>query len=101
MYMLLLFVGVLVSAAGFVTIGFGIPINAFSLGNTLIIAGATAVSGGLVLIGLSMVVRQLGRLAEMLRDRPFAAAPKASRALDNGDALVPPTARIAPAPSPV
>ena len=101
MYMLLLLVGVLVSAAGFVTIGFGIPINAFSLGNTLIIAGATSVSGGFVLIGLSMVLRQLGRVAELLRDRPAGVVRAARPAVaETGETLVPPTARIAPAPAP-
>lgn len=100
MYLVLLLVGVLVSAAGFVTIGFGIPINAFSLGNTLIIAGTTAVAGGLVVIALAVVVRHLRRIADLLAVRPVAA--KAQRPADVAETLAPPTARIAPAaPSPV
>ena len=67
MTIVLLVVGLLATAAGFVTIGFGIPINAFSLGNTLIIAGTIAVATGLILIGLAAVLGQLRRIAEALR----------------------------------
>lgn len=70
MYLVLLVVGLLVSAAGFITIGFGIPINAFSLGNTLIIAGTTAVVGGLLLVGLAAAVRSLQRVADALGSFP-------------------------------
>ena len=72
MYLVLFAVGLLITAAGFVTIGFGIPINAFSLGNTLIIAGTVAVVGGLILIGLGAAIRQLNRIAEALNSRPLA-----------------------------
>jgi len=51
MTLVLMAVGLLVTAAGLLTIGFGIPINAFSLGNTLIISGTVASVGGLILIG--------------------------------------------------
>jgi hypothetical protein len=70
MMIVLMAIGLLVAAAGFVTIGFGIPINAFSLGNTLIIAGTVAVSGGLVLIALAVLIGQLRRIAETLKDHP-------------------------------
>jgi hypothetical protein len=96
MHLILLVVGLLVTAAGFVTIGFGIPINAFSLGNTLIVAGTTAVAAGLVLVGLSAAVRQLQRIAEAMAVRP---APRASRVNESTEGLVPPTARIAPVAS--
>jgi hypothetical protein len=89
-------VGLLVTAAGFVTIGFGIPINAFSLGNTLIVAGTTAVAAGLVLVGLSAAVRQLQRIAEAMAVRPAA---RASWVNESTEGLVPPTARIAPVAS--
>ena len=59
-------------AAGLLTIGFGIPINAFSLGNTLIISGTVAVVGGLVLIGLGAAIRQLNRISVALNSRPMA-----------------------------
>ena len=59
MTLVLMAVGLLVTAAGLLTIGFGIPINAFSLGNTLIISGTIAVVGGLILIGLAARARPI------------------------------------------
>jgi hypothetical protein len=38
---------------GFAAIGFGVPINEFTLGTTLIVAGTTALTGGLIQIGLA------------------------------------------------
>jgi len=64
--------GILVAAAGTLAIGFGIPIYEFTLGTTLIIAGTAALTGGLILIGLSAVVSELGRVAEALRTRAVA-----------------------------
>jgi len=98
MSVVLFVIGLLITAAGFVTIGFGIPINAFSLGNTLIISGTVAVCSGLILIGLSMAVRQLKRIADALRSQ--AGMPKAVRPVaaetPSGDGLVPPTAKLTP-----
>jgi hypothetical protein len=59
--------GVVVAVAGLVAIGFGIPISEFTLGTTLIIAGTTALSGGLILLGLATAVTELGRIAQGLR----------------------------------
>ena len=42
MSVILLVLGLVVAAVGIATIGFGIPINEFTLGTTLIIAGSTA-----------------------------------------------------------
>jgi len=72
MAVILLVLGIVVAAAGVAAIGFGIPINEFTLGTTLILTGATALTGGLILIALSAVVSELGRLAEGLRARPVA-----------------------------
>ena len=98
MSVVLLAIGLLIAAAGFVTIGFGIPINAFSLGNTLIISGTVAVCSGVILVGLSMAVRQLKRIADALRGQ--AAMPKAARPVaaetPAGEGLVPPTAKLTP-----
>ena len=58
--------------AGLVMIGFGVPINEFSFGNTLISAGTTAVVGGLILFGLGIVAGQLRRVAEALAAGPAA-----------------------------
>jgi hypothetical protein len=93
----LLVIGLLATAAGFVTIGFGIPINAFSLGNTLIVAGTIAVAAGLILVGLASAVAQLRRIAEALHARPL---PQLARSAGSVEALVTPATRAAPAPSP-
>lgn len=65
MHIGLFLLGLLTAAAGFIAIGFGIPVHAFSFGNTLIIAGATAVVGGFLMVGLAAVVRQLKRIADV------------------------------------
>jgi len=62
----LFIVGGLTLIAGVGMIGFGIPINEFSFGNTLILAGTTAAVGGLIILGLGAVVAQLRQLAEGL-----------------------------------
>jgi len=64
MHIVIFVLGALAVLAGFSAIAYGIPVNEFSFGNTLIIAGTTAVVGGLILIGLAAVVRQLMRIAE-------------------------------------
>jgi hypothetical protein len=47
-------------------VGFGIPINEFSFGNTLIGSGTTAAVGGLIIIALGVAVGQLRQIAEAL-----------------------------------
>ena len=69
MPVLLFGIGVFAVVAGLVMIGFGIPINEFSFGNTLIIAGTTASVGGLIIIAVGVAVGQLRRIAGMLADR--------------------------------
>ena len=60
----LMMIGMLVAGvgclvAGLVAIGFGIPINEFGLGNTLILAGAIAACSGLIILCLWVAVREL------------------------------------------
>jgi len=69
----LFILGVLVLLLGGAVIGFGIPVSEFSFGNTLIIAGALAATGGLVVIALSVVVGQLQRLNEAFAQPALAA----------------------------
>src|SRR5262245_34060801 len=69
MSVILSLLGIAVAAAGVAAIGFGIPINEFTLGTTLIVAGVSALTGGLVLLGLAAVVAELGRLSETIRTR--------------------------------
>lgn len=61
-------IGFFAFVAGLAMIGFGIPINEFSFGNTLIGAGTTAAVGGLVIIAVGVAVGQLRRIAGMLAD---------------------------------
>lgn len=67
MSLILLVLGVIVTLAGAGMVAYGIPINEFGLGNTLIAAGTTAFVGGLMLIALADAVKQLRRIAESLR----------------------------------
>jgi hypothetical protein len=99
MNVFLLALGLLATAAGCVMVGFGIPINAFSLGNTLIIAGTVAISSGLILVALAAALGQLRRIAEALNGRALA---NIARAPESVGSMVPPTARMTPAgPTPV
>ena len=66
---LLFIVGAITLVLGTTTIGYGIPINEFSFGNTLIIAGTTAAVGGLIVIGLGAVVAHLQRVANAMAVR--------------------------------
>ena len=74
MSFVLMLVGILATALGAILIGFGIPINEFSLGNTLILAGTVTAAGGVIIFALSRVVAQLSRIAEHLASRPLAPA---------------------------
>lgn len=94
MSLLLLILGVLVVAAGGGMVVFGIPINEFGLGNTLIVAGVTALTGGLILIGLSAAVSQLKRIADALMPR----APRAIRGGEPAEPQIPVPSGSRPAP---
>jgi hypothetical protein len=97
MSVILFILGILVTGAGIVTIGFGIPINEFNLGNTLIVSGTIAFSAGLILIGLAAAVDQLAQAVKALRGRaPARPQPQAAE-----QAL--PAARASPpqAPAPL
>jgi hypothetical protein len=76
-------IGAFALFAGLVMIGFGIPINEFSFGNTLISAGTTAVVGGLILFGLGIVAGQLRRVAEALAAGPSAGLVQPNDAFEN------------------
>src|SRR5215470_14105261 len=70
-------IGAFTLFAGLLMIGFGVPINEFSFGNTLIMAGTTASVGGLIIIGLGVVAGQLRRVAETMAMLPSHSAPAA------------------------
>ena len=62
----LLIGGTVVLCVGVLTIVFGIPIKEFSVGNTMILAGAVVACTGLVLMGLYFVGRELRNLTRRL-----------------------------------
>jgi hypothetical protein len=99
MSVILSLLGIVLAAVGIAAIGFGIPINEFTLGTTLIVAGVSALTGGLILIGLAAVVAELGRLAEAVRTR-IAARP-AARPAEAPDAVESAASTTAVLPAPV
>jgi len=68
----LLVAGFVVFVAGVVTVVFGIPIKDFSFGDTLVVSGAIVTCTGLIMISLSVVVRELRRVADQLGSGAFA-----------------------------
>jgi hypothetical protein len=79
-------IGAAMILAGAAMIGFGIPVNEFSFGNTLIMAGTTAVVGGLIVVALAAAVGYLKRIAEIMALR---APLRAARPLDMFEAAAP------------
>src|SRR3954463_13899199 len=66
MMVVLLVAGIGFLLAGLVAIGFGIPINEFGFGNTLIVAGTVAACTGMLLLGFWTAVRELQNIARRL-----------------------------------
>jgi hypothetical protein len=69
MSMVMFVIGCLAVMVGAGMVAFGIPVNEFSFGNTLIVAGTTLATGGLIVVALSAAVSQLRRIAEALAAR--------------------------------
>ena len=91
MSILLFGAGALAFMAGVAMVGFGIPINEFSFGNTLIVSGTVAIVGGLVIVGLGAAVLYLQRIADALANkapvrasRPFDTFEQPARAPERG-----------------
>jgi len=64
MMVVLLVAGLGLLLAGLLAIGYGIPINEFGFGNTLIVAGTVSACTGMIMLGLWMVVRELKNIAQ-------------------------------------
>jgi hypothetical protein len=96
MSVIILVVGILVTGAGLVSIGFGVYFNEFSLGHTLIIAGTTGLVGGVALIGLAAAMNTLARIATVLSVRP-AARPSEQKPRPEAFAPEPSTLEVRPA----
>ncbi len=98
MSVILLIVGIVVTGAGLAALGFGIPINEFSLGTTLITAGTTGLCSGLILIGLSAAVSELRRVGDLLKVRPLGQPVRKTEAQAGAaQAVQPPAAPAMPA----
>lgn len=92
MSVLLYVVGAIAVMVGVGMVAFGIPINEFSFGNTLIGAGITAATGGLIILALGVLAGQLHRLSETLAAR----APVRGRPAESMETQ----AEVMPAPGP-
>jgi hypothetical protein len=93
MSVLLYIVGAIAVMLGVGMVGYGIPINEFSFGNTLIVAGTTAAVGGLIVIAVGAAVAQLQRISEALATRTPV---RSSRPFDTFEPAA--GSRAAPAP---
>jgi hypothetical protein len=67
----LMMIGMLVAGiscllAGLLAVGFGIPVNEFSFGNTLIVSGTVTACAGLIILSLWVVARELKNVAARL-----------------------------------
>jgi hypothetical protein len=97
--------GLIAVLAGIASFGFGLTIKEFSFGSTLMIAGMTALIGGLLLVALGAAIRELHRIGTILQSRQ---APRASRPAEAyepyASGLVRPVApapHMAPVPPPM
>ncbi len=65
-------IGCIAVMAGAAMVAFGIPVSEFSFGNTLIVSGATLATGGIIVIALSAVVKELQRIVDGVAGRALA-----------------------------
>ena len=111
MYAFLLILGAVIAAAGVVLIGPGLPFGGRDYDASIVTPGAVAIVGGLILIGLALAVRVLGRIEKALAARPLphpvlqeeAAAPAIEEPAAAAPARIPfpPKPVAEPAPPPV
>jgi hypothetical protein len=99
MFIVLLALGVIVTVAGGGMTLFGVANNGFDIGNTMISAGMTGVVGGLIVIALANVARELraAREPNSRRSSRPAAAPAPSAPLPAGRGTPPEKPPEAPA----
>src|SRR3954468_22733366 len=102
MSVVLLIVGLVATAVGFFALGMGISLQ-LTFGNALIEAGAISAAAGLLLIGMSSILRQLRKIHQALQGRAPARAAARAGAAETVEAMAPPSVRMTPAaaPSPV
>ena len=66
MMLVVLVAGIGLLLGGLLAIGYGVPINEFGFGNTLIIAGTVSACTGMIMLGLWIVVREVRGIARGL-----------------------------------
>ncbi len=77
MYLVLLFVGLVVAAAGVALLGYAVPVEDLA-GAALFISGVVAIVGALIIAALGAAVRTLSRIAERLEIQPLPLPPVAA-----------------------
>jgi hypothetical protein len=108
MYVFLLALGALATAAGLVLVASGVSIQEHAFDPTNATAGTIAVIGGCILIGLALVVRALLRVERALVARPIAyparpgetAAAALATPAETARIPFPPKPKSAPSPQP-
>jgi len=95
MYVFLLIFGVVFAAAGIALVGSGVSIQEHTFDPTIMTPGAVALVGGLVLIGLGLALRLLGRIERALAARPV------TRTAQADDAAISAPATDRPNPPPI
>jgi hypothetical protein len=102
MSVVLLILGIVLTAAGIAAIGFAIPLNDFTLSTALYTTGTTALTGGVIVIALSVVVAELGRVAEGLKNRsPTRSNAAARQGAESQEPVIAPVAQPAMLNQPV
>ncbi len=99
MYVILVALGLVGAVAGVGLIVLNPPVDAVRLAHTLLILGAIAFTGGVILIGVAAANRQLRRIAQLLDTR---LPPRAAGALAPGETPsgLAPLTPVPPSPSP-
>ncbi|MEA2876092.1 MAG: hypothetical protein QOF14_1288 [Hyphomicrobiales bacterium] len=82
MYLVLLFVGLVVAAAGVALLGYAVPVEDLA-GTALFVSGVVAIVGALIIAALAAAVRTLSRIAERLEIQPLPLPPVAAVGRDD------------------
>jgi len=82
MYLVLLFVGLVVAAAGVALLGYAVPVEDLA-GAALFVSGVMAIVGALIIAALAAAVRTLSRIAERLEIQPLPLPPVAAVGRDD------------------
>lgn len=102
MYLLLLVLGALLTAAGTVLAVSGVSLHDHTTDASIVTPGVVAAVGGLLLIGLGLALRTLGRIEQALAFRPMPRATRPGEAIEGAITAAPSEpARLLPLPKAV